>query len=297
MTTLPRITIITPSYNQADFLERTIRSVLDQRYPNLEYFVIDGGSTDDSVQIIKRYADRLAWWVSQPDRGQTDAINKGLSRATGQIIAYINSDDVYLPGTLDRIARIMAHGPDTPPWVVGRCLQIDTQDQQIGSFQTSMPASLASYLMLASGMLPQPSCFWASWLFKKHGHFDVSMHYSFDYEYHCRLIANGYQPRLIDQPLAGFRMHSQSKGCSQQLAFGVERITVGKRYAHAVPWRQRLDLWRNLGYRQRCYAIQIAQQQPDHPLWPQVLRRPWWLASDQVRRALSGSHQSMEEAA
>ena len=95
---LPRISIITPSFNQAQFLEQTIKSVLDQGYPNLEYFIIDGGSTDGSADIIRRYSKQLTYWVSEKDRGQTHAINKGLERATGEIIAYINSDDLYVPG-------------------------------------------------------------------------------------------------------------------------------------------------------------------------------------------------------
>src|SRR4051812_42500755 len=94
----PRLTIITPSYNQAAFLQRTLDSVLDQGYPNLEYLVVDGGSTAGGVAILERYADRLDWWVSEPDDGQTDALNKGLARATGDVVAYINSDDFYLPG-------------------------------------------------------------------------------------------------------------------------------------------------------------------------------------------------------
>ncbi|MGQ0603596.1 MAG: glycosyltransferase family 2 protein, partial [Anaerolineales bacterium] len=121
---LPRLSIITPSFNQAQFLEATLRSVLDQHYPNLEYLVIDGGSTDDSVAIIQRYADRLAYWVSEKDRGQSDAINKGLARATGEIVAWLNSDDTYLPGALAAQAGYLCAHTDVEV-VYGDCVYTD----------------------------------------------------------------------------------------------------------------------------------------------------------------------------
>src|SRR6266513_4869973 len=117
----PRISIITPSFNQAQFLEETILSVLNQRYPNLEYIVIDGGSTDGCVDVIKRYEDRLAFWVSEPDRGQPHAINKGLAKATGEIVAFINSDDVYLPGALSTVASHFIESPERG-WLCGDTL-------------------------------------------------------------------------------------------------------------------------------------------------------------------------------
>jgi len=110
--TQPKISVVTPSFNQGQYLEETIRSVLDQGYPNLEYFVMDGGSTDDSVEIIRKYADRLTGWVSEPDGGQMHAINKGFARATGDIMAWLNSDDKYCPWTFNVIGRIFAGLPE-----------------------------------------------------------------------------------------------------------------------------------------------------------------------------------------
>ena len=281
----PKITIITPSYNQGDYLSRTIASVLAQNYANLEYFVIDGGSTDQSVDVIRACADRLTWWVSEPDAGQTDAINKGLRRATGDIVAFLNSDDTYPPGTLHHVARVMQSAA-APAWVVGGCLQIDAEDRVIGAFENHSPSSFAAYLQRTSGLLPQPSSFWTAELIRTYGGFDQTIEYSFDYEYNCRLLAGGEVPLVVERPLARFRMHDTSKGGTAPLAFGEDRIVIAQRYAHHVPWRHRWALMRNRGYRRRQYAIQRRDAQRGHRLWPTVARRPWWLISADVRRAL-----------
>src|SRR5687767_14913471 len=118
----PRITIVTPSFNQAQYLEQTLRSVLDQDYPNLDYIVVDGGSTDGSVEIIRRYADRLSWWVSEKDDGQSHAINKGFARAGGEVFGYINSDDILYPGALDAVARAYGAGAE---WMIGWVMTVE----------------------------------------------------------------------------------------------------------------------------------------------------------------------------
>src|SRR5262249_3949890 len=120
----PKLSVITPSFNQGGYLERTITSVLDQGYPNLEYVVVDGGSTHESVEIIRRYEDGLARWVSDPDEGQTDAINKGIERTSGDIVAYINSDDYFLPGSFERALEVFGRRPDAG-YVAGAVLDID----------------------------------------------------------------------------------------------------------------------------------------------------------------------------
>ena len=108
----PKITVVTPSYNQGQFIEATIKSVIGQQYPNLEYIVCDGGSTDETVEILKKYADKITWWCSEKDKGQSDAINKGMHRATGDIVCWINSDDVLLPGTLLTVAKFFHDHPE-----------------------------------------------------------------------------------------------------------------------------------------------------------------------------------------
>src|SRR5437667_5688340 len=131
---LPRISIVTPSYNQGKYLEQTIRSVLDQGYPNLEYIICDGGSTDISVEIVKKYSDRLAWWCSEKDRGQSDAINKGWRRATGDILAYLNSDDVLLPGAIERVVRAFQQTPSAGV-VYGDWTCLDEHGSELGRGQ------------------------------------------------------------------------------------------------------------------------------------------------------------------
>src|SRR2546426_7066130 len=152
----PKLTVITPSYNQAAFIERTLRSVLDQGYENLEYIVVDGGSTEGWVDVIRRYEDRLAWWVSEPDAGQTDALNKGLQRATGDIVAYINSDDYYLPGAFD--TAVEAFDRTRARWVVGACRFTGDEDKV---WRPALPPPRRRHWwMLDPWGVPQPSAFW-----------------------------------------------------------------------------------------------------------------------------------------
>jgi glycosyltransferase involved in cell wall biosynthesis len=129
MTEWPKISIITPSFNQGAFIEETIQSVLSQEYPNLEYMIVDGGSTDDTLDILHKYQDQLTW-ISEPDRGQVDAINKGLKLASGEVLAYLNSDDLYLPGALRKVGAYFAEHPQAE-WLTGYCRNVDGEGQPI----------------------------------------------------------------------------------------------------------------------------------------------------------------------
>jgi glycosyltransferase involved in cell wall biosynthesis len=205
----PRLTIITPSYNQAAFIERTLESVVDQRYENLEYIVIDGGSTDGSVEVVERYADHLAYWVSEQDYGQTHALNKGLRRATGDIISYINSDDYYLPGAFDAaVAALEAAGPR---WAVGACRFVDEHGGLIEVWRPSLPRAPRYRWLLGPIGWPQPSSFWRREVFDEFGLFREDMHYVFDTEFGLRLALNGAFPAIVDAELAVRVVHPQAK--------------------------------------------------------------------------------------
>lgn len=207
MSTWPRLSIITPSFNQAPFLEATLRSVLDQGYPDLEYIVIDGGSTDGSVEIIRRYADRLAYWVSEKDNGQSEAINKGLARATGEILAWINSDDTYLPGAFEAQAGYLCAYPEVDV-VYGDCVYT-TADGQLLQNAYGRPFSLTELLRFT---IPyQPTLFMRRTAIERAGLLDPAYHYAMDSEYWLRLHAAGarfaYHPQLV----ATYRLHGASK--------------------------------------------------------------------------------------
>jgi glycosyltransferase involved in cell wall biosynthesis len=214
MTTLPRITVVTPSYNQSAFLERTLRSVLDQRYPNLQYIVMDGGSQDGSEAIIRRYADQLDYWVSQPDAGQSDAINQGFARADGEIMTWLNSDDVLLPGALHTVGELFVRFPHLQ-WITGQPANTDPDDHlrrwpiRVAYFQALIRRGW--YHGRALGFIRQEGTFWRRSLWQQIGaQLEVSRRYTMDYALwrqfaiHAPLVA-------VDQPLAAFRHQAAQK--------------------------------------------------------------------------------------
>lgn len=208
MTELPRVSIVTPSYNQARFLEQTIQSVLEQDYPNLEYFVMDGGSTDGSLEIIQRYAPRLAGWVCEKDRGQTDALNKGFARATGQILAWLNSDDTYEPGAVSAAVAALTSRPDAAA-IYGEANFIDENGRTIGRFpaaQTDLPRLRRGYVHV-----PQQATFFRGDLWRAIGPLDPSFYFAMDYDLWVRLAGRGPLVYLPGQVWANFRLHSGAK--------------------------------------------------------------------------------------
>jgi Glycosyl transferase family 2 len=204
----PRITIVTPSLNQAAFLEQTIQSVIGQEYPNLEYMVIDGGSSDGSVEIIRKHEASLAYWVSEKDRGQTHAINKGLSRATGEILAYLNSDDFYLPGTLKTVAEYFRSHADCD-LVHCRCRYVDEGGtkigEQFGQIQTYCEILDLWNVWWNQKQFVQPEVFWTCNIAERVGPFREDLNYVMDYEYWLRILKSGGHVGHLDRELSSFR--------------------------------------------------------------------------------------------
>ncbi|GAB4492323.1 MAG: hypothetical protein Fur0016_04200 [Anaerolineales bacterium] len=203
-----KVSIVTPSFNQAQFLERTIRSVLEQDYPHIEYILVDGGSTDGSVEIIQKYADKLAWWVSEPDQGQTDALNKGFARATGEILAWLNSDDTYNPGAISAAVNFLQENPQVG-MVYADTNFIDENDRLIGRF----PAAQTDYTRLRRGYvhIPQQAAFWRADLWHKVGPLDPSFYFAMDYDLWVRLARITELRYLPGQVWANFRLHASGK--------------------------------------------------------------------------------------
>jgi hypothetical protein len=222
----PWVSIVTPSYNQAQFVEETIRSVLLQGYPNVEYIIIDGGSTDGTVEIIRKYERWLAYWVSERDRGQSDAINKGLARTRGEILAWLNSDDCYLSGCMSMIVAAFAQHPKAGV-VYGRIEQIDEQGRRMkvnSAHYCNLPYTFADQLTQQM-IIPQQAAFWRREVMDTVGPLRTDLHYAMDFEFWIR-IGRHYPIISTSHVLAQYRFSDVNKGGAQGWGWGPEFIDI-----------------------------------------------------------------------
>jgi glycosyltransferase involved in cell wall biosynthesis len=234
----PRISIITPSFNQGGFIEEAILSVLSQEYPDLEYLIMDGGSSDATLDVLKKYSGKVTW-CSEPDQGQTEAINKGLRRASGSIVGYLNADDVLLPGALNKISQIFTADPQTW-WVTGKCQIVDEENNEIRKPITLYKNTLLRWhsfsLLLMTNYISQPATFWRREALEAMGYLDESLRYVMDYEYWLRLYSRR-RPVFVPEYLAAFKIHRNSKTTStgHKDTYVAEEKIIVQRYARSRP--------------------------------------------------------------
>lgn len=235
---LPRITIVTPSYNQGEFIESTIRSVLLQGYPNLEYIVVDGGSTDDTLSILRKYDQWITSWVSESDRGQSHAINKGFAKATGEIFGWLNSDDLLCPCALQAIARASLQHPEAVAWV-GKCRKVDSGRNHL---ETVEPHGLSEKEMgdwWYRGHFYQPSCLFDAETFRSVGRLNESLHYAMDVDLWMRLAKKGaFVP--VNDVLSEARIYEEAKTWSAPDRVEAEKIAINVFNEHADIAERRL---------------------------------------------------------
>jgi glycosyltransferase involved in cell wall biosynthesis len=301
----PRITIVTPSFNQGRYLEETICSVLAENYPNLEYIIIDGGSTDDSVEIIKRYQSRLAFWVSESDRGQAHALNKGFDRGTGEICGFLNSDDLYRPGALFRVAQ--AYRSSSRParfWHAFAVEEFDANGTRT-VVRPTLQQRLANWVDWVDNRasLHQPGVFWARELHEIVGGFDADLQFAFDRKFFAAAMLKGYRLTVEREFIAArFRYHDQSKTVIMhedgKLGFAPEFSEISRWIRQQASLPQRLEIvFGRLGRRQQAVGEDLMLRNSPHrttrlselllavALYPPLARRRFfWGAIRKVAR-------------
>jgi len=234
---LPKISIVTPSYNQGPFLEECLRSIDSQDYPNLEHFVIDGASSDDSANIIRMHAPNLTWWTSEPDCGQTDALRKGFQRATGDLLNWINSDDALCPGALQIVGNLFEKHPGSV--IAGNVL---LYDEETGASRVLVQRNLTMSDMISiwtnRSFYSQPGVFFPRSMYEEVGGLDITLHYCMDHDLMVRLLKS-CPVVYTEAVLAKARQHPRSKTCSQLGAMIVEGTRVSRRYWCDLPADER----------------------------------------------------------
>jgi glycosyltransferase involved in cell wall biosynthesis len=273
----PTISIITPSYNQGDFIEETIRSVIGQDYPHVEFIVIDGGSDDQTVSILEHYDEYISYWESEPDEGQTHAINKGIRQATGDWIAYLNSDDIYYPGALKAVAE--ASQKTSLKWIAGHTQVFGAEEQYELKKATNENIEHPDQWVTYQIHVPLHSSFVHASVFKEQGLFKEQYQYAFDMEFYMRIAQQGYRVEVIDQVLAGFRIHDQSKTRTSRIPFLNEQIEMLYEYQDSLdPERFK---------KAKRILFNLLSDHLIYDVAEQAREMPYRKAMDELTRALS----------
>jgi glycosyltransferase involved in cell wall biosynthesis len=267
----PLVSIVTPSYNQGRFLRRTIESVLNQSYPNIEYLVIDGGSRDESVEILKSYGNRFPW-VSERDGGQTDAINKGFARTRGEIRAYLNSDDVLLPNAIERVVAYFQANSNCD-LLYGCADYIDARDQLIGKYAT---ADYSFDRLMTDCCICQPAAFWRTRIARRIGPFDDRLHFAMDYDYWLRIDRAGGRIEHVPEKLACSRLYAETKTLSARREIFREIFTVCQRHGGYVHMHWFQGLWHHLCEERNSGLLRRLKGWPKLQEAIASFHRLWW---------------------
>jgi len=265
----PVVSIVTPSYNQGRFLRRTIESVLAQTYPNIEYIVVDGASTDETLDILRSYGDRVRW-ISEPDSGQTEAINKGLRAMSGQIVGYLNSDDILLP---DAIVKVVDYFRDHPECdlVYGDADYIDEEDNVIGTYAT---AEYSFERLMEECCICQPAAYWRAAVGETVGAFDEELHYPMDFDYWIRVDRSGFVIEHMRETIAQSRLHPEAKTLSAQRAFYREIFDVCRSRGGYISRTYVGGLWHHFVYERPHSPLRLLRSFP--PLRHVIVCVHWW---------------------
>lgn len=234
----PLVSIITPSYNQGQFIEQTLKSVASQTYKNYEHIIIDGGSTDNTIEILKKYQEKYPKkikWISEKDKGQSDAINKGLKMAKGEILTWLNSDDYYFPDTLEKVVDYFEENKSCF-WLSGDYIVVNEKGKQIHSFVRYYKKFLRFLpffpTIYIANFINQPSTFFTREVFEKVGKLNIDLKYEMDYEYWLRMIKAGFKNFYINISLSYFRIHKSSKGGADFEKQFNEELEVQKKFCN-----------------------------------------------------------------
>jgi len=258
-----KISVVIPTFNQAAFLEETLRSVLDQGFPELELIVVDGGSSDGTRDLLEAHSGQLAWWVSEKDAGQTDAINKGLRHATGEVWSYLNSDDLLLPGSLAKVAECFAD--PTVMWL-GAVSTIFDSSGEIGRIVPTAPTRMRDYLTPWSRPMQHVHpcsnvCFMRRAALEKLGDFDPTYHYGMDMEFYTRAVFAGFEMIRLPDVLGAWRWHGDSKTAREGSAFAflVDELRIAEKYVDRLEPSERARVLYEIAGMHKHLAVRRAQ--------------------------------------
>jgi glycosyltransferase involved in cell wall biosynthesis len=284
---LPLVSIVTPSLNKGRFIEETILSIKNQTYPRIEHIVIDGGSTDETLDILRKYSDSLVW-VSEPDKGQYDASNKGLRMAKGEILGWLMADDTYMPWAVETAVKFLVENPDVA-MVYGKCPFIDEEGKVIREF-ASEPFDLAR--LVRGNIIPSPAVFFKKEILDSVGYFDTNLYMSADYDLFIR-IGMKFRIEYIPRPLATYRLYPGTKTTSEHYKFGPDLLYIyDKLYSdNDIPkklWAVRYQAygWAHLLIGQRYFGLRQMKEARKH-LLKAVLFRPQYLGELWVLECLA----------